>query len=451
MADTDKYLYTLQSCDSGSYPDIEKLATAVIPSNFDGLIVSIYGQPSAETYLVVALGLNAATMSAWMPGLIAANLTSCADTDADKMYRVTNCENLKDVRYVKLAAAQTIGDVLRFTGECTCWTVAELMSTYDEIPVIATTFTDCSSCREVVVAENCLFEERTLGYATMVKVPKDAPPDRGFNECCVVGKVFGDLSDTASYKNDFTSVFYQRQTPADTVTYEIIGASTGTTVLVDVTHGTLYDFDPLHTNPDLSYFKVEWRKILSTIGEDTYKIRKVTTIAGVVFNVDTEMWFKLESFSINRANGTVRLDCKQDGTLERINTNFKDSDFETGVRVVGFFGNAEDKWTQDNLVYSSKKGQPYFEGQITMENDPEYKYQATYLPECMAKELREVILWGNELFASDYNKNNHSYRYEVFPVVLSDAQGNEYNAKGRGLTMNLTFKERSKDNIKTNC
>lgn len=451
MADTDKYLYDLVSCDTGSYPTITKLATAVNPSPYDGLVVSIVGQPQAEIYTVTPLGLNAALMSAWMPDLLVANLSSCADTDKDKIYRVVNCENLKDIRFVKLAAAQTIGDVLRFDGECTCWRVTELISTYDEIPVIASTFTDCSSCREVVVAENCLFEERTYGYAVMVRVPKDEPVDRGYNECCVVGKVFGDRSDTDPYKNDFTSVFYQRQTPNDTVSYEIIGASTGTNALVDGTHGVLYDFDPLHTNPDLTYFKVEWRKILSAFGEDVYTIRKVTTIAGVAFNVDTPMSFDLQSFTINKADGTVRIDCKQNGTLERINTNFKDSGFETSLRVIGFFGNAEDKWTQDNLIYSSKNGQPMFEGQITMDNDPEYKYQANVVPECMARELREVILWGNELFASDYNKNNHSYRYNLFPVVLAEASGNEYQAKSRLLNMNLTFKERSKDNRKTNC
>jgi len=450
MADTDKYLYTLQSCNPSSYSDIVSLAVPVTPSNYSGLIVSIVGQPQAETYLVVSLGLNSGLSTGWMPPLLAARLTSCADPDADKMYRVTNCQDPKSNRQVKLVAAQTIGDVLRFDGECTCWIVSELISTYDEVLTIAATYSTCSDCQEVVAAENCLFEERTIGYAVKVTLPKDEPPDRGYAECCNQGLVLASLSDTDPYMNDFTTIYFQRQTPADTVIYQIIG-SMGTVALVDGTHGVLYDFDPLHTNTELSYFMVEWRKILNIWGEDTFTLRKVVTIAGIAINVDTPFSYKLENWTINKANGTTRIDCKQDGKLEAVDIDFKDSGFEHSLRLSGYFGNPQDKWVQENLIFSQKKGLKMFEGQITMSNNKEYVYQANNIPECMARELRDFILFSNELFISDYNKNNHSYRYELLPVVMNDSSGNEFEVLNRAIWINLVFTERSKNNRKTNC
>jgi hypothetical protein len=350
-----------------------------------------------------------------------------------------------------LAAAQTIGDVLRFVGECTCWEVIELASTYNEILTIDTTFSDCTTCKATVVAENCLYEERTIGYAVKLELPQPEPPDRGFVECCYSNIVFGDLSDTDPYRNDFSSVFFQRQTPTDTVTFEIVGVSTGVTALVDGTHGVFSPISATNTNPNLTYFKVEWRKILSVLGEDVYTIRMNQTIAGVTVPPIDSNSFELKPFSVVRANNTVRIDSKQDGTLEKIDVNFKNSLYETSLRVQGYFGDSQPSIEKDSVIFSSKKGKKYYSDQITMSNDPEYTFQASNIPECISRQLINEIIFGNEIFISDYNTNNHSYLYELFPVDLEDVATNDYPIRGRGVSIEMTFKDRSKDNRKTNC
>ena len=459
MAEGDIYLYDLTSCDPGSYPTITNVATSVNPSPFVGSVVYIDVQPQAETYTVdpvtpPADGLNAGIMSGWMPVIFASNLTSCADTNIDKMYRIVNCADVKDERYVLLAAAQTItatGPVLRFVGECTCWKVVELVSTYTESPTIDTSFTKCSSCLTVVTAELCLYEERTIGRAVKVSLPIPEPPDRGFDECCYSNLVFGDVGDTASYKNDFSSVFFQRQTSTDTVVFQLVGVSTGVTPLVDVTHGELYPLLATHNNPNLTWFRVDWRKILSTLGLDTYTIRKVVNIAGVgPTNIDSNS-FILKPFSISKADNTVRFDTVQDGTLEKINVDFKESGYTNSLRVQGFFGDAQDNIEQDNVVFSSKKGKRYYSDQITMSNDPDYTFQANNIPECISRQLRKEAIFANEIFISDYNLNNHSYEYELLPVELSEIDANDYPIRGRGVNISMTFKNRSKDDRKTNC
>ena len=454
MSITDTYRYTLQSCNPGSYPDIIKVCTAVNPSPFDGLIVYIDETPfasvQAETYLVVSLGLNSGPCTnGWMPNLVASNLTSCADPNNDKMYKLINCADGKLFRYVLFVAAQTIGNVIRFDGECTCWRISELISTYTESPTVAATFDDCTPCQEQVVSENCEYEERTIGYAVKVGLPSAEPPDRGFVECCYSQVVLGDLSSTDPYKNDYNGVFYKRQTPNDTITYDLIGVSTGTTVLADVTHGQLYPFGTAE-QPDLSYFIVDWKKILNVLGEDTYTIRKNITIAGVVAVIDSNS-FELKQWSVANADNTVRIDSYMDGKLVKIDTDFKNSGYKNSMRIQGYFGDRQAKFTQDNLVFGSKKGKAYYEDQITMSNNFEYLFQAYNIPECIARELYSFMLFGNEIFISDYNINNHSYLFELQPVTLLDDSGAKYNVTSRGVDVNLTFVDRTKDNRKTNC
>lgn len=449
MSITNTYLYTLQSCNPLIYPDITNICTSVNPSPFDGLIV--YYNNQAQTYLVINLGLNAGICTnGWSPILVAADLTSCADPNNDKMYKIFNCLGGKIApRYVLFVAVPTIGSVVRFVGETSSWIVTELISTYSETPTLSATFTDCWSAINNIIEGNNDFDERTIGYAVKIGIPAAEPPDRGFLECCYSNVVLADLSSTNEYKNDYNGVFYKRQTPNDTITYELIGVSTGTTPLVSVTHGIEYPFGTAE-QPDLSYFIVDWKKILTLLGEDTYTIRKNVTIAGVSVPIDSNS-FELKQWSIKNADNTVRIDSYMDGKLVKIDTDFKNSGYKNSMRIQGYFGDRQAKFVQDNLVFGSKKGQKYYESQVTMSNNFEYVFQAYNIPECIARELYSFMLFGNEIFISDYNLNNHSYLFELQPVTLLDDNGADYNVTSRGVNINLSFVDRTKDNRKTNC
>ena len=463
MSSVSKFYYTLDSCDVGSWSDGNTYATTAFASPLSGLIVyknatsPITGfVEQAQTYLVNPLVGNPTGQVLNLPTtLVASNLASCADANIDKMYKLLLCGYEKITRDVLFLAAQNINDVIHFDGECSCWRVAFKMSTYTEVaPAIAATHTDCETCLATIASEVCTYGERSRSFAVRIKPLAIEPVDRGFSECCYSNRVFADLAEPNNvYHNDFTSVFYQKQSPNDTVTFEIIGVSTGTTALVDGTHGTLYDFDPLHPNPNLSYFRVSWHDILAAVGlgEDVYTIRMNISIAGLPATAKDTNSFDLKAWSIARANGTARIDCAMDGTLEAINVNFKGSDYDTSLRIKGYFGNPQDEYEQFNVVHQSKKGYKNYTNQITMNNDPSFTFQANNIPECISRELREFIAFGNDLYISDYNLNNHSYRYEVKPVVLDGVDSNDYPVEGRGVNISMTFKDRNKTNRKTNC
>jgi len=447
MAIEDKYLYDLISC--GAHPDILSKHTDITPSPYDGLIVYITGSPQSELYEVVSLGLNAQVTTGNMPLINTTAFDICASPLVGRIFFVTLCGAPKTARTVLLPIPYAIGTILRFTGEDTCWEVVRENANYTESLTVDTAFTTCLDCAVAIADIQCAYEERTLAYAVKIKIPPAEPADRGFAECCYLNLVFGDLGSTESYKNDFNSVFYKRQTASDTVAYSLIGESTGTTALVDSTHGVLYPFGEVG-QPDLSYFKVEWRKILALLGEDTYKIRMTLTIAGVAVTKDT-FPFTLRQFTTSLADKTVRIDSNLDGTIVKIDTDFRNSGYTNSLRFKGFFGNATPNFEQDNVVFSSKKGLPYYSSQINMSNIWDYVFTAYRVPECMARVFYNELIWGNDLYLSDYNLNNHSYFYSLLPVELKEDNNPTYNALSRLVDLSLTFTDRAKNNRKTNC
>ena len=449
MAIGDKYSYTLQSCDPTTYPNLVDLCTQDAPSPFGGLLVTIDNQNPTYRYLVVSTGVNTNACQGWMPSLTAASFDTCGDARFERLYRLRNCANPKEERNVLLDSSYTISNVIRFDGECSCWKIINLVSNYQEEPAVLTVYSDCTSCLEDVTNNLCDYEERTIGYAVGVEFPKPPPPDRGFKECCYSNLVLADLADSDPFRNDYSSVYFKRQTPNDTVTYELVGQSTGTITLVDGTHGIELDFGGAE-QPDLSYFIVEWRKILALIGEDRFTIKKTITIAGVPLPPILSNSYELRQYTTRLADNTVRIETNMNGKLVRIDTDFRNTGYKNSLRLQGYFGDRQNKFEQDNVTFSSKKGVPYFDDQITMSNDYEYTFQAYQVPECIGRYLNEEILFGNELFVSDYNINNYSYGFELTPVQLLDDTGATYPVKNRKININLTFTDRAKDNRKTN-
>ena len=65
--------------------------------------------------------------------------------------------------------------------------------------------------------------------------------------------------------------------------------------------------------------------------------------------------------------------------------------------------------------------------------------------------LWNFVLFGAELYVSDYNGNNHSYKYELMPVKLEGNAGTEFFVTDRGCNINLTFSDRTENDRKINC
>jgi hypothetical protein len=245
--------------------------------------------------------------------------------------------------------------------------------------------------------------------------------------------------------NDFNGFYFKRQMALDSCLFVLVDSSGTEYDLDDNTYGEFKDFGDYVTQPDLTTYRVDWRNVLNTLGEGRYQVKKEMSIAGIPFT-EYSNTFNLVEFSNDVADKMVRIDCVMNGKLVHLDVDFKGTDFRTSLRTMGYFGNRDPKYTQDNLVNRS-----YIAKQISMSQDNEYQYQTGLLPVCITEELYDFILFGNELYANDYNKANHDYGFLRFPVEFKGNKGAKYYPNSRNSRVNLTFSDRKKDKRKVNC
>lgn len=309
--------------------------------------------------------------------------------------------------------------------------------------VLHDNYTECDNCEDLNFIP-CRNGERTIGAAITVELPKPLPPDRGFDKCCYNNLVLADYNDHDPYKNDFNGFFFKRPSPNSTVEFVLIDLSDSSEY--NLNDGTYGIFMPFNGNQiDLTYYIVEWRKVLSVLGTGNYQIKKELTIAGISFNILSNT-FNLQEFSIENADKTVRFDSYMNGKLIHIDTDFLNSGYKSSLRVPGFFGRADYSFEEDRISQRDYKFK-----QNIVNRSTEYKYQADLLPECITSELWDFLLFGDEIQISDYNKNNHSYKYDRISVKLENNGGTEFSSLTRNANINLSFSNRIENNRKTNC
>lgn len=328
--------YTLTSCNVGLYPDIECL---IFDNRHpqEGLVVFVdqifqgNARDPRKTYTLTYLGENVCVSGDYIPKLGNADGNTCTPIYEGAIYE--NCET-GEFKVLGFPTGDPTSLFIREDGTCDCWKFVVEDNSSQQLINSYTEYNSCDECLEAVQEELCPIGERTLSYAVKVNLPEPIQPNRGFKECCYTSKVFGDLSDTTPYKNDFTGVYYKRPTTNSAVVFKLV--DTGTLIeydLNDSTYGTFQDFGGVQT--DLSFYILEWRNVLSLLGAGNYQIKQEISTVGIAQDYYSNT-FTLEAFSINRADNTVRIDCTQDGYLVDKDVDFKDSGFKTSLRVNGF-------------------------------------------------------------------------------------------------------------------
>lgn len=300
---------------------------------------------------------------------------------------------------------------------------------------------DCSSGSNL-----CANKERTISYGLYVDVPSQpVTPDEVFKECCYNHIVLADLTSDDKYKNDFSGFYHNRQTTTESCVFVMIDLSDGTEYeLSDNTYGVFYDFGTITSNENLSYFVLSWKKILQSLGQGSYKIIKRINIVGIDVEIEY-LTYNLFQYSTGLADKTVRIDVSMDGLLEKINVDFTDSNFETSLRVHGFFGRREPTWEEDNIITRG-----YVKRQVSMKQTNEYKFQTLMIPDCLTNEIFDFMLFSDNIKMNDYNLNNHSYSFVDFPVKLASNEGTRYASTTRKAQLNLIFNDKTVNNNKRN-
>ena len=173
--------------------------------------------------------------------------------------------------------------------------------------------------------------------------------------------------------------------------------------------------------PNAIYRTIKWKDVLATDGAGCYQIEISYNIGGIQ---ETLIWgiYDLKQYSISNALKTARIRCifnlKQD--IEGI--NFTDANVEDSIRFYGFIGNRQPNMEIDNLITQSRVVRT-----VVRENLNQYEIITDPSSDEIIRKLSDLYLLSeNEMYISDYNAHNHSYRINDIPVIVEESPEIEY-------------------------
>ena len=130
----------------------------------------------------------------------------------------------------------------------------------------------------------------------------------------------------------------------------------------------------------------------------------------------------MEQYSIENALGTARVRAFFNGYNEIEQINFAGTNVESSFRFAGYIGNRQPNTEIDNIIYGNREMK-----RVIRENLNTYEITTDPALECITRPLIELFLLSeNELFISDYNAQNHSYRYNDLEVIVEESANLEY-------------------------
>lgn len=286
--------------------------------------------------------------------------------------------------------------------------------------------------------------QRGKSLACVIKLPDDGlEDDRGYLDCCYENQVFYDFGlIDFDFRNDFTGSFARRQDPADLYVFTLTHVQTATVLdLSTGLYGQYFPFGSFIANPDVIGVVVDWNSVKDVSGlEGVFRLEVSWTVAGIA-GTTFKGYYKLDEFSYDRADGTVRIDVTMDGYNEKLDIDFTGVGFRDSVRVPGYFGYPKDTIETENLVLQNRD-----QKQIKKTLNQEFQLEVNPVPSCVAREVVETILTAPNIQISDYNRSNPSYDYKLFDVTLLELGDNSYFSGSRQSGVSATFSPRFLNN-----
>lgn len=280
--------------------------------------------------------------------------------------------------------------------------------------------------------KECGLEDRHKETFQAVKLPQPfVEDDRGEKKCCCKYLVLADDSGD-SFKNDITSAWVKVSDPNDTFDFKLFKDG----------NVTNYTPNPQEfPNEDNAYYvTINWADVISSDGVGCYELKVAYSISGVVGDF---IWgaYNLQPYTIQNALKTARLRAKFNAKQEVEGINFTGADVESTFRFHGFIGNRQPNTETDNIIYANREMK-----RVIRENLNTYQIITDPSDECIIRPLVELFLLSeNELYISDYNAHNHSYRYQDLPVIVKSSPEIEYYDLSRKAKLTCEVEDKFKN------
>ncbi len=276
-------------------------------------------------------------------------------------------------------------------------------------------------------------EERIKEDVLVIKLPSTfTEDDRGLKECCDPELVLASLTSDDSWKNDITPAWIKLYSAPDV----------GSIILKKDGEDAIYQPTlQYYPNDQYSVFvEVDWKEVLSIDGVGCYTIERTWNISGIE-GFDTWGEYRLLNFSVENTLGTARLRAVFNHFHEFQDINFKGANVNGTIRFYGFIGNRQPNKYIDNLISSDREVTSNIRENLFV-----YEMKTDPLKENMTRQITELYLLSEvELYASDYNKFNHSYKILDIPVTLEETEELEYKEFNRGASVNVKLADKFKN------
>ena len=284
-----------------------------------------------------------------------------------------------------------------------------------------------------VACKTCGIEERIEKQYKSIKLPKPfVEQNRGGISCCCKYLVLAG-NGTESWKNDKTSAWIKLSDPSDVFTFKLLKNGIQTIYIPTP--------KPFINEPNAFFTTIEWSDVLNLDGVGCYQLTIDYEISGIVGSFPIGE-FELKPYTIENALKTARVRVIFDGIHETDGINFTGSGVESTFRFFGYIGNRQPNTEIDNIIYQNREMK-----RVIRENLNTYELITDPENECIIKLLLDLYLLSeNQIFISDYNQHNHSYRYLDLPVIVKESPEIDYFDFSRLASLKCIFEDKIKQN-----
>ena len=255
---------------------------------------------------------------------------------------------------------------------------------------------------------NCWVEDRTEKSYESIKIPTTfTEENKGIKDCCCKYLVLADTSND-SWKNDLISAWVKVSDVADSYAFKLYK------------NGVLTSYTPVAVQfpfDNLAYYTtINWKDVLASDGVGCYELKVEYGISGIIGELSWGI-YDLKEYSIQNAQNTARIRAVFNGYQEMQGINFTGADVQSTLRFYGYIGNRQPNMETDNIIYSNREMK-----RVMRENMNTYQIISDPAEECITRPMIDLYLLSeNQLFISDYNAHNHSYRYEDLEVIVDES------------------------------
>jgi hypothetical protein len=283
---------------------------------------------------------------------------------------------------------------------------------------------DCGTCN--------FLQERDKRKFDAIKLPEVfEDPDRGFIKCCCIETVLADGS-ADTWKNDVKSAWIKLSNPLDVVTFELLKDGQPTTYTPQAVE--------FPNEPNAFYTTIQWADVLSSDGAGCYELKVNYDISGIISGFTWGIYI-LKPYTIQNALKTSRVRTKFNAFQEIEGIDFTGAEVESSLRFFGMIGKRQPNTETDNLIYENREMK-----RVIRENLNTYEIKTDPLCEDFITQLTDLYLLSeNELFISDYNAHNHSYKINDLPTILEESPEIEYFDFARDAVLTCTVGDKFKN------